>query len=186
MKNEGRILDLKIRNRLSKPGCNDIFVNIQTPDWYVSEVQFHIPEVLVFRDKKLGNLAIDRYKSDDSILDKHTLTKDIFDLSNDKYKRNLEAYNKIIDRLNEWRDKNHLLSLPKNQDQIVYDHDMYDIIRVLEVYENTDNLTLEDYESFTSKGFRHENIKDLLNDLRLMKENLCSEALNRYRTRTKQ
>jgi hypothetical protein len=63
---------------------------------------------------------------------------------------------------------------------------MYDIIRVLEVYENTDNLTLEDYELFTSKGFKHENIKDLLNDLRLMKEHLCNEALNRYRTRTKQ
>ncbi len=186
MKNEGRILDLKIRNRLTRPWCNDIFVNIQTPDWYVSEVQFHIPEVLVFRDEKLGDLSIDRYKSDNNILDKHTLTKDIFDLSNDKYKRNLEAYNKIIDRLNEWRDKDHLLSLPKEQDQIVYDHDMYDIIRVLEVYENADNLTLEDYELFTSKGFKHENIKDLLNDLRLMKEHLCNEALNRYRTRTKQ
>ena len=185
MKNEGKILDLKIRNRLTKPWCNDIFVNIQTPDWYVSEVQFHIPEVLVFRDEKLGNLSIDRYKSDNNILKKHTLTKDIFDLSNDKYKKNLEAYNKIIDRLNEWRDKDHLLTPPKEQDQTIYDHDMYDIIRVLEVYENTDNLTLEDYELFTNKGFKHENIKDLLNDLRLMKENLCNEALNRYRLRTK-
>ena len=152
-------------------------VNIKTKDWYVSEMQFHVPEILIFRDWYLWAKTIELY----TWLNEHRLTKDIFDLWDKKYTKNLEAYNRIIDRLNEWREKK--LSLPKEQDQIVHDHDMYDIIRVLEKYEKMNELEPDDYQLFTSKGVTLENIKNLIDDLKKMKENLCKEALDWHEQR---
>ena len=172
LKAKGTISEFTIKNRLTKTWCNDVMVNIKTKDWYVSEMQFHVPEVLIFRDWYLWAKTIELY----TWLTEHRLTKDIFDLWDEKYTKNLEAYNRIIDRLNEWREKK--LSLPKEQGQIVHDHDMYDIIRVLEKYEKMDELGPDDYQLFTSKGVTLENIKNLIDDLKKMKENLCKEALD--------
>jgi hypothetical protein len=55
---------------------------------------------------------------------------------------------------------------------------MYDIIRVLEKYEKMDELGPDDHQLFTSKGVTLENIKNLIDNLKKMKENLCKEALD--------
>ena len=183
MKINNKIKDFTIKNRITNDWCNDIFVNIQTKDWYVSEVQFHVPEVLVFRDEKLGALAIARYQQDNIALNEHPLTKDIFDLSNEKYRNNLEFYNKIIDWLNEWKEKK--LSLPTEQNQIVHDHDMYDIIRILETYKDTDIMRVlyPHFEPWTQVSEIRHYIDDLIADLKEMKSNLWDEALDWYRQR---
>ena len=195
MKIKGKIKDFTIKNRIIKDWCNDIFVNIQTDDWYVSEVQFHVPEVLVFRDKTLWEFAITRYGKDHLILNSHPLTTEIFDLSNEKYTSNLEFYNKIIDWLNEEQRKKELslpkeqrkkeLSLPKEQNQIVHDHDMYDIIRILENYEETDIMRVlyPHFNSETDISEIQHYIDALIDDLQKMKENLWKEALDWYRQR---
>lgn len=61
-----------------------MLINIETADWYVSEVQFHIPETLILKDGFLWPQVEILYKERFSIeFDKYIFIEEIYDLKLD-------------------------------------------------------------------------------------------------------
>ncbi len=107
-KKSDNIKVIHITNRL-----DDILLNIKFPNWFVSEVQLHIKETLIAKEKW--------YK----------LTKDIYNLDNIFKKEDYILLQELKEWKYQWRllDKN--INLLKNN-EIVNTHSIYEILRSLE------------------------------------------------------
>ena len=174
MQKEWRITKLRIKNRINTPWCNDMLINIETADWYVSEVQFHIPETLILKDGFLWPQVEILYKERFSIeFDKYIFIEEIYDLKLDnEYLNKKNRYEEIINKINEIKEKN--FKFPEQWKEI-HGHDVYDIKRILDTWEKDPELSLQaDLEDVTSlKGI-----------LQRISDALADEARRRYGNRT--
>jgi hypothetical protein len=174
MQKEWRIAKLRIKNRINLKWCNDMLINIETADWYVSEVQFHIPETLILKDGFLWPQVEKLYKDKFNIeFDKYIFTEKIYDLKSDnEYQNKKNKFEKIIEIIN--NKKNKEFKLPEQWKEIHW-HDIYDIKRILEKRQNDPDLIWElDPDDVISLNKTLENISNSLAD----------EARSRYGNRT--
>lgn len=174
MQKEWRIAKLRIKNRINIKWCNDMLINIETADWYVSEVQFHIPETLVLKDGFLWPQVEKLYKEKFNIeFDKYIFTEKIYDLESDnEYQNKKNKYEKIIETINNKKDKK--LKLPEQWKEIHW-HDIYDIIRILDKRQNDPDLIWE---------LEPDDVISLNKTLKKINDSLADEARNRYANRT--
>lgn len=174
MQKEWRIAKLRIKNRINLKWCNDMLINIETPDWYVSEVQFHIPETLVLKDGFLWPQVEKLYKEKFNIeFDKYIFTEKIYDLESDsEYQNKKSKYERIIETINNKKDKK--LKLPEQWKEIHW-HDIYDIVRILDKRENDPDLIWE---------LESDDVISLNKTLKKISDSLADEARNRYANRT--
>ena len=112
-KKSDNIRVIHITNRLSNISTNDILLNIKFPNWFVSEVQLHIKETLIAKEKW--------YK----------LTKDIINIDNVFKKEDYILLEELKQWKYWWRELKKDINLPKNN-EIVNTHSIYEIIRSLD------------------------------------------------------
>ena len=174
MQQEWRIAKLRIRDRINRKWCNDMIINIETADWYVSEVQFHIPETLILKDGFIWPQVEKLYKDKFNIeFDNYIFTEKIYDLKSDnEYQNKKNKYEKIIETINKKKDKK--LKLPEQWKEIHW-HDIYDIRRILDKRQKDPDLMWE---------LDSDDVISLNKTLEKISDSLADEARNRYGNRT--
>jgi len=174
MQQEWRIAKLRIRDRINRKWCNDMIINIETADWYVSEVQFHIPETLILKDGFIWPQVEKLYKDKFNIeFDNYIFTEKIYDLESDsEYQNKKNKYEKIIETINKKKDKK--LKLPEQWKEIHW-HDIYDIRRILDKRQKDPDLMWE---------LDSDDVISLNKTLEKISDSLADEARNRYGNRT--
>jgi hypothetical protein len=168
---EGKIKTFNVKNRINS-WCADMLINIQTHDWYTSEIQFHTPESLIMKESYLWKKIIEEYAQRGISLKEIELSKSIFDLEANPFTNN-EI--KVLNKLNELRNKKLLLPQQWN---IINMHDIYDINRILP--QNINKF----YEMFWFwEQFTYTDIQSLSMKLNKISDNLTKKSLENYYSR---